>query len=170
MITTASKLTKGQRLTFGEDIYTVASTERLKERNQRTAYMVKVVFQETHPRTGKPYKSMFTPDQIIVVTDDMEPAPVPNPYVEKYGGAPDDPAFVGQVIDQGGEFQFLPDGTACLTNDGRIFRVATDYKGNRIVDVARRDGSHTPLNIDQFTSTNNQLGHLGLKVIYVPEV
>lgn len=174
MITTASKLTKGQRLTFGEDIYTIATVERLEERNQRVAYMVKVVFQEAHPRTGKPYKSMFTPDQIVVVTNDMEPepAPTPNPYVEKYGGAPDDPTFVGQVIDSGGEFQFFPDGTLALSEfTGNTYRVVQRlHHEGRDVIVSRRDGSTTPIPEERFTTTDRDLSTLRLRVVYVPEV
>ena len=82
---------------------------------------------------------------------------------------PDEPAFVGQTIDCGAEFQHLPDGTLSMSWDGRSWRVATDYSGSRVVVVQRKDGGSHSYPISAFNDgCQNNLEPFQIKIVYVP--
>lgn len=83
--------------------------------------------------------------------------------------APDEPAFIGQTIDCGAEFQHLPDGTLVMSWDGRTWRVATNYQGCRVVVVQRRDGESHFYPISTFSDgCGNNMSAFQLRVVYVP--
>lgn len=163
----ARDLAAGHRIHVGLDDLTVSTAERGRIRNR---HVVHVFFKEL-ASTGNPYRTTFGLNERVPLLDSPEPEvkPTLNPYVEKYG-TPDEPAFVGQVIDSGGEFQFLPDGTLVLSESlGHTYRVVQRLNNpNREVIVARRDGSVTPIPEERFTTTDRDLSMLRLRVIYVP--
>lgn len=82
---------------------------------------------------------------------------------------PDEPAFVGQSITCGAEFPHLPDGTVALSWDGRTWRVATDYRGNRVVVVQRKDGGSHAYPISTYADLcGDSLESFQIRVVFVP--